>query len=132
MKRLHILLIVLAAVLLVGYFLVYPAFQEMMLGRDDLAAWQQKLAQAQDSKKKLGELEQKYQSIPDEEDRILQALPPSEEEEAEMAAEAAAAAQAGSVTVKLDEAAPGRPPRRCRCSTRSNSTRYRCYRGTFQ
>jgi Tfp pilus assembly protein PilO len=79
MKRLHILLIVLAAVLLVGYFLVWPAFQEMMLGRDDLAAWQQKLAQAQESKKKLGELETKYQSVQDEEDRILQALPPSED-----------------------------------------------------
>jgi hydroxymethylpyrimidine/phosphomethylpyrimidine kinase len=45
-------------------------------------------------------------------DRFFWALPPSEEEEAEMAAEAAAAAQAGGVTVKLDEAAPGRPPRR--------------------
>ena len=79
MKRLHIFIIILAAVVLVGYFLVYPAFQEMMLGRDDLAAWQQKLAQAQESKKKLGELETKYQSIQDEQDRIMQALPPSED-----------------------------------------------------
>lgn len=79
MKRLHIFLIILAAIVLLGYFLVWPAFQEMMQGRDDLAAWQQKLAQAQDSKNKLGELETKYQSVQDEEDRILQALPPSED-----------------------------------------------------
>lgn len=64
---------------MVGYFLVWPAFQSMMLGRDNLVAWQQKLAQAQESKKKLGELETKYQSIQDEQDRIMQALPPSED-----------------------------------------------------
>jgi len=79
MKRLHIFIIILAAVVLVGYFLVWPAFQSMMLGRDNLVAWQQKLAQAQESKKKLGELETKYQSIQDEQDRIMQALPPSED-----------------------------------------------------
>jgi len=79
MKILHIFIIILAAVVLVGYFLVWPAFQSMMLGRDNLVAWQQKLAQAQESKKKLGELETKYQSIQDEQDRIMQALPPSED-----------------------------------------------------
>lgn len=79
MKRLHIFLIIVLALALLWYFLFWPALRQTLQGRKDLTSWEQKLAQAQESKKKLDDLKIKYQTVQDEESRILQAVPPSKD-----------------------------------------------------
>lgn len=79
MKRLHIFLLLILALVLIGWFLVWPAFQEVFQGREALALWQQKSVQAQESKQKLTDLEAKYETMQEEENRVLNAVPPSED-----------------------------------------------------
>jgi len=77
MKRIHIFLIIVLALALVGWFLLWPSIQGAIQGRIDLVFWQQKLSEAKDSKQKLNELEAKLPSLQNEESRILEAVPAS-------------------------------------------------------
>jgi Tfp pilus assembly protein PilO len=75
MKRLHLFIILAAALLLVAWFLVWPAAQSVLMLRQEKSVWESKLKEAQQYKKTLADLEKKYKEWQDEESRILDAIP---------------------------------------------------------
>ncbi len=72
-------LIILVALVLVVWFLLWPAIQETIEAGNNLTAWQQKLEETKEAKQKLGNLEEKYKDLQNEEERILKVVPNQED-----------------------------------------------------
>ncbi len=74
-KNLYLILFSLLFFGLIVYFYVLPNWDVASQAKDELATWQTKLKDAQDIKQKLPALQEKYQALKDEEDKIMQAVP---------------------------------------------------------
>ncbi len=75
MKKLHIFIILAAALGLVVWFLVWPAIQNILVLRQEQSDWQVKLEEALQFKQKLTSLEVKYETLQDEVSKINDAIP---------------------------------------------------------
>jgi Tfp pilus assembly protein PilO len=71
--------LILAAIVIVFWQFVLPAYGVVEERREELAVWESKLQEASASKEKLKSLEEKYQKMEEDAVKVLQALPSSKE-----------------------------------------------------
>jgi Tfp pilus assembly protein PilO len=78
-KQLFVFIIIVIALVSVSYFLAWPAFVSVYASQKENAFWQEKIAETQNLKQKLGDLAGKYEIVKEDAERILAAVPKEED-----------------------------------------------------